>query len=162
MIRKRALERWVTKLGNCECTSQAPWLISKSLSKMDEPKAPSAIHCPLGPIFYPIDKANIIADCFKKQFRAHDMCDCDHKRNVEAQVEARLATVDEDSPLNFRPCAVSKEIQSSKLGKACGFDGILNEYFQCLPRRPLVHLTHLSNHCLWLGGLLPRWKEANL
>jgi hypothetical protein len=45
---------------------------------------------------------------------------------VEAQVEALQATVDEDTPVNIRHCDVSKEIQSFKLGKACGFYGIPN------------------------------------
>jgi hypothetical protein len=46
--------------------------------KRDGPKAPSGIHAPLGLIFYPIDKANLTADCLENQFRAHDMCNCDH------------------------------------------------------------------------------------
>jgi hypothetical protein len=56
-----------------------------------------------------LDKANIITYCLENQFRAHDFCDCDHRRHVEAQVEALLATVDEDIPVNFRPCDFSKE-----------------------------------------------------
>jgi hypothetical protein len=43
---------------------------------------------------------------------------------VAAEVEALLTTVDEDIPANFQPCDISKEIQSLKLGKACGFYGI--------------------------------------
>jgi hypothetical protein len=50
------------------------------------------------------------------------------------------------APVNFRPCDFSKEIQSFKLGKAYGFDGLPNECLQHLPRRTLVHLTHLLNH----------------
>jgi hypothetical protein len=46
---------------------------------------------------------------------------------MEVQVEVLLATVDEDTPLSFRPCDLSKEIKSLKLGKVCGFDGIPNE-----------------------------------
>jgi hypothetical protein len=71
-------------------------------------------HGPLHHIFYPIDKANLIADCLGNQFRGH----------VEAKVEALLAIINKDTPVNFRPCNVSKEIHSLKLGKACGFDGI--------------------------------------
>jgi hypothetical protein len=56
MVRKRALERWETKLTNCEVTPQGMWPITKSLSKRSGPKTPSAIHAPLGPIFYPIAK----------------------------------------------------------------------------------------------------------
>jgi hypothetical protein len=150
-VRKRALERWETNLANCEVTPQAIWPTAKSLTKRGEVKVPSAFHGPLGPISYPIDKANVIADCLENQFKAHDFCDGDNRRHLEAQAEALLATFDEDDPVNFRPCDVSKEIQSLKLGKACGFDGI--------PNRSLVHLTHLFNHCLRLGHFPAPWKE---
>jgi hypothetical protein len=126
MVRKRALERCETKLANCEVTPQAIWPIAKSLSKTGGPKTPSAFHGPLGPMFYRIDKANKVAHCLENQFRLHDLCDCDHRRYVEAQVEALMGTVNEDFPVNFRPCEVSKEIQSLKLGKAFGFDGLPN------------------------------------
>jgi hypothetical protein len=68
MVRKRALERWDPKLTNCEATPQAIWPIAKSLTKRGGSRASSAIHGPLGPMFYPIDKANIHADCLQYQF----------------------------------------------------------------------------------------------
>jgi hypothetical protein len=88
-------------LANYIVTPQAIWPIAKSLSKSSGPKAPSAIHGPLGPVFYPIDKANITADCLETQFIAHDLCDCDCRGQVGAQVEALLASVDEDISVNF-------------------------------------------------------------
>jgi hypothetical protein len=45
---------------------------------------------------------------------------------VAAKVEVLLATINEDTPINFRPHNISNEIQSFKLEKACGFDGIPN------------------------------------
>jgi hypothetical protein len=75
------------KLETCEVTPKAMWLIAKSLTKRSGPKAPSAFYGPLGPIFYPIDKANIIADSLENQFIAHDLRDCDHRLHVEAQVQ---------------------------------------------------------------------------
>jgi hypothetical protein len=66
MVRKRALERWETKLAHCKVTSQATWPIAKSLSKCGEPKALSVIDGPFSPMFYRIDKTNIIADCLEK------------------------------------------------------------------------------------------------
>jgi hypothetical protein len=68
IVRKRALERWgkTGKLQSHTSRPQTVWPIAKSLTKRGGPKAPSAIHGPLGSIFYPIDKANIIADCLKK------------------------------------------------------------------------------------------------
>jgi hypothetical protein len=86
----------------------AIWPILKFLTKKGGSKA---IHGSLGPIFYPLSKANIIANGLENQFRAHDLCDCDHMWHVEAQVEALLAGIDEDIPVNFRPCDVSEEIQ---------------------------------------------------
>jgi hypothetical protein len=40
---------------------QVIWPTAKSLTMRDGPKAQSEIHGSLGPIFYPTDKANIIA-----------------------------------------------------------------------------------------------------
>jgi hypothetical protein len=46
---------------------------------------------------------------------------------VKVQVEALLAAISEDTPVNLSPCDVSEEIKFSKSGKACGFDGILHD-----------------------------------
>jgi hypothetical protein len=88
-------------MGNCEVTPQAIWPIAKSLIKRGEPKAPSAIHDSSSPIFYQIDKANMITNCLEKQFRAHYLCDCDYRRYVENTVEALPATINENTPVNF-------------------------------------------------------------
>jgi hypothetical protein len=90
------------------------------------------------------------------------VCDTDNERRVEARVHALLITVDEKLPVKFRRCDVSKEIRSLKLGKACGIDGILNECLRHLPRRSLVHVTHLFNHCLRLRLFPAPWKEAKI
>jgi hypothetical protein len=76
MAWKGVLERCETKLENCEVTLQAMWRIVEPLSEMAGAKAPSAIHGPLGPIFYPVNKANIIAHCLENQSRAHDLRGC--------------------------------------------------------------------------------------
>jgi hypothetical protein len=57
---------------------------------------------------------------------------------------------------------LKKLIKSLKLKKACGIDGIPNECLRHLPRRPLVHLTHLFNHCLRLSYFPSSWKEAKI
>jgi hypothetical protein len=114
------------------------------------------IHCPTGPIFYPVDKAIILADCLEKQFTPHDFCDHDRRRKVEARVHALLASVD-DTPLKFRSCDVLKEIQFLKLGKVCDFYIPIS-----LPRRRTVYLIHLLIHCLRLGHFRAFWKEAKI
>jgi hypothetical protein len=41
--RKRALEKWETKIANFEVTPQAIWPIAKSLANRGEPRAPSVV-----------------------------------------------------------------------------------------------------------------------
>jgi hypothetical protein len=65
-------------------------------------------------------------------------------------------------PARIRPCDLQKLLNSLKLKKACGIDGIPNECIWHLPRRPLVHLTHLINHCFRLSHFPAPWKEANV
>jgi hypothetical protein len=55
-----------------------------------------------------------------------------------------------------------KLTNSLKLRGACGLDGIPNECLRHLPRRPVIHPTHLFNHCLWLSHFPKPWKEARI
>jgi hypothetical protein len=83
MTRKKALERWETKISNTEVT-QAIWPIAKSLFKRDEPRAPTAVHGASGLKFY-----------LEIQFTPHDLCDENHEWRVEAIVDALLDAVDD-------------------------------------------------------------------
>jgi hypothetical protein len=116
MTRRRALERWETKIANT-----------------------------FGLTFHPLEKA---ADCLENQFTLHDLCDENHKRQVEARVQTLLEAINNSSPEKIRPCDLQIFVNSLKLRKAFGIDGIPNECLRQLTRRPLVHLTHLINHCL--------------
>jgi hypothetical protein len=112
--------------------------------KRDGPRAPTAIHGSSGLKFHPLEKANAIADCLEKQFAPHALCDYNHERRVEARIQALLETVDNSPPERIRSCDLKKIINSLKLRKACGIDGIPNECLRHLLRRPLVHLTQLN------------------
>jgi hypothetical protein len=56
----------IKKIANSEVTPQAIWPIAKLLTNRDGPRAPAAIHGPLGIKFHPLEKANTIADCLEK------------------------------------------------------------------------------------------------
>jgi hypothetical protein len=88
MARKGALERWETMIRNCEVTPQAIWPIAKSLTKRGEPKATTAIHGPLGPVFYPSENVNVIANYLQNLFTPHRVCDTGHERQV--RLESKL------------------------------------------------------------------------
>jgi hypothetical protein len=83
---------------------------------------------------------------------------------VEARVQALLEAVDYNipPPERIRPCDLQKWVKSLKPRKAYEIDGIPNECLMHLPRRPLVHLTHLINHCLWISHFPMSWKEAKI
>jgi hypothetical protein len=53
---------------------------------------------------------------------------------VEARVDALLNAVDDSPPQKLRPCDLKELINSLKLRKACGIDGIPNECLRYLPR----------------------------
>jgi hypothetical protein len=71
MTRKKALERWETKIGNAEVTPQAVWPIAKSLLKRDGPRAPNAIHDASGLKFLPSGKPTLLRTVWK--FSSHHM-----------------------------------------------------------------------------------------
>jgi hypothetical protein len=121
---------------------------------------PTAIHGPFGLIFHPLEKANAIADCLENQFTLHDLCDENHKRQVEATVRTLLGAIENNSPEGIRPCELQKLVNSLKIRKACGIDGIPNKCLRQLPIIPLVHLTHLINHCLRCSHFPTPWKDA--
>ncbi|PNF28984.1 hypothetical protein B7P43_G15105 [Cryptotermes secundus] len=150
------------KIGNTEVTPQGIWPIVKSLLKRDGPRAPTVVHGASGLKFHPFEKANEIADCLEIQFTPHVLCDKNHEWQVEARVQALLETIDDNPPQRIRPCDIQKLINSLKLQKACGIDGIPNECLRHLARRPFVHLTQLFNHCLRLSHFPNTWKEAKV
>jgi hypothetical protein len=104
MTRRKALEWWETKLGNCEVTPQALWPIAKSLMKRDGPKAPTAVHRPFGITYQSNEEDNVIADCLENQFISPDLCDESHERQVEITVQALPASVDNTPRGKLRPC----------------------------------------------------------
>jgi hypothetical protein len=143
MTRRKALERWETRVGNCDVTPQTLWPIAKSLMKRDGPKAPAAVHEPLGITYHPNEKPNVIADCVENQFTPHGPCDENDGRRVQTW-SPRSARICRSTSLGkVRPCDTHKLGNSLKLRKACGLDVIQNEYLRHLPRRRLVHLTFI-------------------
>jgi hypothetical protein len=102
---RKVLERWEAKIANTEVT------------KRDGPKTPTAIHGSLGFTFHPLEKANAIADCLEKQFTSHELCVENHKRRVEATVQAVLETVDSNPHERILPCDLQKLINALKLKK---------------------------------------------
>jgi hypothetical protein len=102
----------------------------------------------------------VTADCLENQFTSHDLCDENHERRVETRVQALLASVDDTALEKVRPCDTWKLVKILKLRKICELelDGILNECFRHLPKRPLVYLTHLFNYCLRLSHFPKLWK----
>jgi hypothetical protein len=120
-------------LINFDISALTPSLHSAETTLDDGPRAPTAIHGTSGLKFHPFEKANAITDCFENQFAHHDLCDENHERRVEARVQTLLEAVNKP-PERIRPCDLQKLINSLKLIKSCGIDGIPNECLRQLPR----------------------------
>jgi hypothetical protein len=133
-------------MDNFEVTHQAIRPIVKL--QREGPKAPIAIHCPLGLKYQPPEKVTTIMNYLENQFTLHDLCDKIHKNLVKATVQALIDAAD-DTPLEKgRPCGIQKLIKTLKLRKVYGIDGITKECLRHLPRTPLVHLTCLISACI--------------
>jgi hypothetical protein len=130
--------------------------------KKDGPKAPTAVHGPLGITCHPNEKPNVTADCLKTKFTSNDLCDENHKRQVETRIQTLFTSVDNTLLGKIRPSDIHILANSLKLKKVCGLDGIPNECPRHLLRRPLAHLTHLFNHCLQLSYFPKPRKEATV
>jgi retron-type reverse transcriptase len=83
-------------------------------------------------------------------------------RRLESKLCSKLQTTTFPPPEKIRPCDLLKLISSLKLEKARGIDGIPNECLRHLPRRLLVHLTHLINHCIRQSHFPMPCKEAEV
>jgi hypothetical protein len=112
--------------------------------------------------YHPKDKANAIADSLENIFIPHDLSDEKYERRVEDRVQALLEAEDNDPSEKIRPCDLLIIISSLKPRRACGIDDVPNECTRHLPRRPLVHLTHLINHCIRLSYFPTPWTEAKV
>jgi hypothetical protein len=90
-----------------------------------------------------------------------DILDSDHLPKIFHMLDhVKIRNISElCPPERTRPCDLQKIINSLKLRKSCGIDGIPNECLRHLPRRPLVYLTQLFNHCLKLSHFPKSWKE---
>jgi hypothetical protein len=100
---RKGLESCETKTAITEATPQTIWAIAKRLINRDEPRALTAIHGPLSLKFFPLEKANTIADCLEKYFTPHNLCGVNHERWVETRVQALFEAADNDPPpMNYR------------------------------------------------------------
>ena len=90
------------------------------------------------------------------------MCEENDEQRVEARIQALRKSIDDNTFNQIKPSYVLKLIKLLKKGKARGIDGIPNECLRHLPRRPLVHSTHLFNHCIWLNYFPEPWKVAKI
>jgi hypothetical protein len=80
----------------------------------------------------------------ENQFTPNDLCDENHKRQVEARVQVLLESVDNSPPERMRPCDVQKLIKTLKLRKACGIDGIPNECLRHQEDHRYISLIYLN------------------
>jgi hypothetical protein len=90
-------------------------------------KEPTAIHGPFSVTVHLLEKVNAIADCLENQFTPHDLCDEIHKRQMAVRVQTLLEPEDSNPPKRIRPCDLQEFVNSLKLRKVCGINGVPND-----------------------------------
>jgi len=88
MTRRKALERWETKISNCEVTSHALWPTAKSLIKRDGPRAPTTIHDNSGLKFLPLENSTRLLTFSK--INSHHMTCVTNTMNGGWRLESKL------------------------------------------------------------------------
>jgi hypothetical protein len=78
MTRKKALERWETKIVKTKARLQAMWHIAMSLINKDGTRA-----WILRLKFHPLDEANVISDYLENRFQLHDLCDGSYNCGID-------------------------------------------------------------------------------
>jgi hypothetical protein len=80
---------------------------------------------------------------------------------VEAQVEALPVTVDEDTPVHFGSCDVSKKYNTLNYERPVALIAFQMNVFDIF-HKTSVHSTHLFDHCLRSGHFPVPWKDAKV
>jgi len=104
-----------TKICNREVIRQAIWPTERPILNRDDARAPTAIHGSSGLKFLPIDEVNARADCLENRFTPHDLCDIQHERRVEANVQVLLGTEVTIPTEKIKPCDLQKLVNSLEL-----------------------------------------------
>jgi hypothetical protein len=79
MTCRKALECGEINARKCEVTLQTLQPVVRLFMERDGPKAPTAVHGPLGITYYLNKKANMSADCLQNQFISNNLCDENHE-----------------------------------------------------------------------------------
>jgi hypothetical protein len=119
------------------------------------------IHGPFGPVFYPIDKANIIADCLENRFRVQDLCDCDMWR---LKSKPRWLPPMKTHFLIYDSVTSQKIYRPWNQVRPVVFYGIQDECLQLLPIKSFFAFnTFIQSQpsAWWLSGVLEGSRKYN-
>jgi hypothetical protein len=120
--------------------------MTKSVVKWNQPKAPNEVLTLQVIISL---KQESQRDCELLRKPVHMLCMTSVPKTI--RVQALLKSV-ADIPLQkVTSSNIQILINTLKLKKACGLEGIKNERLRHVPRRSLSHVIHLFNYCLQLS-----------
>jgi hypothetical protein len=126
------------------------------LINRDGPRAPTAVGGPLRTVSLVRERKPVQLQTAWKTSSHRITCvkkTMNGTWRLESKLYSKLQTV--TPPEKVRPCDLQQLI------KACGIDGIPNECLRHLPRRPLVHWTHLINHFIqWMRTTILRIRNT--
>ncbi|KAL4108246.1 hypothetical protein QTP88_018479 [Uroleucon formosanum] len=108
-----------------------------------------------------LDKAELIKDCFYETFQPHP--NIFSLENNIAVAESLNSPLPVSRPVkHFSPSEVKFVIDKYPHKKSPGFDLITGEVARCLPKKAIIHLTHIFNCILRLTYFPILWKFSSI
>lgn len=158
LARNHHFSRTILNLDN---GAKDVWKISKALRKNVKYSPPLQKVDTNSLISSPLEKANLLAECFASTHRNPLPGDVQTTYAVDASISfiENSATTENDVPL-IRPREIERIIRSMKPRKAPGQDKIRNLLLKHLPRKGLVMITKIVNACLKNCYFPSSWKHA--
>jgi hypothetical protein len=110
-----------------------------------------------------LEKSNLIANAFSNVYQSHDFnVSNTENEKVKTSIDIIRNSVIKLTPnVLVSPTEVRNKIRSLRLTKAPGPDQINNRLLKKLPRKAIVHLTHIMNACFKYSYFPTAWKQGN-
>lgn len=158
ILRKHNSEKYQHYINSLNLSNNSLWKATKNILKQKN-KIPPLRHPDHSLATSNLDKANLFATDLEMRFTPHpDMPDNDHVSHVESTLSQIL-------PMSLptkhtSPSEVHYIIKNLPNNKAPGHDLITNQIIKKLPKKAIIHLSHIFNSILRLSYIPSSWKHS--
>ncbi|KAL4136298.1 hypothetical protein QTP88_007846 [Uroleucon formosanum] len=157
-IRKFNSENYQNYINSLSTTNNSLWKATKNLLKQKNISPPLRYPDNTLAISH-LEKANLFASDLESRFTPHpNILDPDHSNHIESSLSQTL-------PMSLptkhtSPSEIQYIIKNLANNKSPGHDLITNRIIKRLPKRAIIHLSHIFNSIMRLSYFPPSWKKS--